>query len=619
VAITTADGILDDQPAWVIPKLAVRVKGHQAWATNVLAVHMPKLPYGMLLGMDFLEDNAASIDCRSRAVSFQSGMSWTPHLVSAPHTNTTPISFAQARRLSNNKQGQMVRVGHISQALIAEAKEAADAAEAPTAPTTPGQNPLPYVPSLPGDPTPHARQAAIDALLHKFRESTTQKDNLPHFADHPRVGALDGLALRINTEPDGLKRLRPRPPKRLSLGEGQELRRQLVSLLSRGFIRPSASPFAAPCFFVPKVGGAVRMVIDYRSLNQITIPDRVPPPMGQEQIDFLAGSRWISSIDLTAAYHHIPIAETDRHKTAFISECGQFEWTVCAFGLVGSPGIWNRLMLRLFGPFTQFASFARAFVDDLSVRSNGSFADHLSKVEAVLKELAANGLFANLSKCVIAATALRHLGQIVGRMGVQIDASRVAAFVDMPQPQTHAELRRFLGLATYLSRHIPRFSDICRPLNSIRNKRSDPSGRHTKLSDLWGETHQRAFAALRSAIASSPVLRAPDFAHPFYLQADSSKTSFGCALLQHHGDMLLPIAFVSRPLADAEVRWPIFDLEFGAFVFGTKAFRSYLLHSQCQWVVLSDHAPLTHWSTHGSSLTLRQIRQLDHLSQFDFR
>jgi hypothetical protein len=306
----------------------------------------------MLLGMDFLSAHSAVIDCHALAVHFPSGHSWTPH--ASPSTPDSPISIARARRLLQGKKGQLIRVNHISQALVAEAKASAPATEAPCD-SSQGQNPPPYSPSLPDDPTPQVRQAAIDALLNKFSASTTQKDNLPHFADHPRVGALKGLSLQINTEPEGLKKLRPRPPKRLSLGEGQELRRQLVSLLSRGFIRPSASPFAAPCFFVPKAGGAVRMVIDYRSFNQITVPDRVPPPMGQEQIDFLSGSRWISSIDLTAAYHHIPIAEADRHKTAFISECGQFEWTVCAFGLVGSPGIWNRLMLRLFGTWNQLS------------------------------------------------------------------------------------------------------------------------------------------------------------------------------------------------------------------------------------------------------------------------
>ena len=136
-----------------------------------------------------------------------------------------------------------------------------------------------------------------------------------------------------------------------------------------------------------------------------------------------------------------------------MSELGQFEWTVCAFGLIGSPGIWNRLMLRLFGPLSRFANFAQAFVDDLSVRSlpGESLEDHLARVDDVLKELAANGLFANLSKCVIAATSVRHLGQVVGRHGVRIDASRVKVIKDREAPTPHAELRTFLGLSTYLS------------------------------------------------------------------------------------------------------------------------------------------------------------------------
>jgi hypothetical protein len=162
----------------------------------------------MLLGMDFLAAQAAVIDCHNLAVHFPSGHSWTPH--ASPSTPDAPISMARARRLLQGKKGQLIRVNHISQALVAEAKDAAPAAEA--SPTNQqGQNP-PYTPSLPGDPTPQARQAAIDALLHKFSASTTQKDNLPHFADHPRVGALKGLSLQINTELDGLKKLRPRPP-----------------------------------------------------------------------------------------------------------------------------------------------------------------------------------------------------------------------------------------------------------------------------------------------------------------------------------------------------------------------------------------------------------------------
>jgi hypothetical protein len=300
---------------------------------------------------------------------------------------------------------------------------------------------------------------------------------------------------------------------------------------------------------------------------------------------------------------------------------GQFEWSVCAFGLIGSPGIWNRLMLKLFGPDTRFSAYTRAFVDDLSVRSGpeDTLDQHLVKVASVLKELAANGLFANLSKCVIAATSVKHLGQIVGRHGISIDGARVEAVLEWPRPQTHAELRTFLGTTTYLSRHIPGYSELAAPLSRIKNGRPGKGGSQPSFGSLWTGAHDAAFAALKVAVTSAPVLQSPDFSQRFFLQADSSKTSFGCALLQQRGDILLPVAFASRPLSKAEVKWPIFDLEFGAMCFGAKQFRPYLLHAHLQWVALSDHAPLVHWQTPGSSLTLRQIRQLDFLSQFDFR
>jgi hypothetical protein len=78
VAITTAQGTLADKPAWVIPKLEIVVKGVRAWATNALGVAMPQLPYGMLLGMDFLSAQTATIQCDPSAVCFPSGVCWLP-------------------------------------------------------------------------------------------------------------------------------------------------------------------------------------------------------------------------------------------------------------------------------------------------------------------------------------------------------------------------------------------------------------------------------------------------------------------------------------------------------------------------------------------------------------
>ena len=655
VTITTANGALEEKPAWEVPSMTITVRGVRITTKNALALKMPQLPYGMLIGQDALARANAKILCATGEVVFPSGGRWSapgPARQGSTPLDTSGITAAKARRLARARKGHVIRITDVDTELLREAaalatgptaaylhaevrgrvsgqpthvpSTTATAAAATTAATTdqpPWTNPDEYVPSLPDDPSPAERQRLIDALLLKHRASTTQKDNLPHTTEHPRIGALADLELKIPTADQAFRKCRTFPPKRLSLEESKELRRQLLMLLSRGFIRPSTSPYGAACFFVPKQGGQVRLVIDYRGLNSQTTPSRTPAPNGQSQVDFLSGAKWISSIDLCAAYHHIPIAEEDRHKTAFVSELGQFEWTVCAFGLIGSPGIWNRLMLRLFGPLTRFANFAQAFVDDLSVRSlpGESLEDHLARVDDVLKELAANGLFANLSKCVIAATSVRHLGQVVGRHGVRIDASRVKVIKGREAPTSHAELRTFLGLTTYLSRHIPGYAEIARPLNAIRNARPGTGGAASKFAALWTDEHQAAFEQLKAAVCAAPVLIAPNFAEPFFVQADASKTALGAALLQRRGELLLPIAYTSRALTSAETRWSIYDTEFQALIEATKKFRCYLLHSAKQWIAITDHNPLVHWHTPGSSLTLRQIRQLDHLASFDFR
>jgi hypothetical protein len=320
VSITTADGAMAPKQGWLIKKLSVTCRGTRLACHNVLAMDLPDLPYGLVVGNDTLKRGQAVIDCAAGTVTFPHGK-W-----SAPGPQrwepTESISPARARRLARKGRGRIIEIDKIDPAILQEAASAASfniaahlhhvavtagATAAGTA--TPPAVPRPWEnhpvyepdPAL-DDPTPAERLAKIAALLERFRGSTTQKDNLPHAERHPRVGAMDGLELSIDTDDDAFRRLRPRPPRRLSLEEGQELRRQLVHLLSRGFIRPSISPYAAPCFFVPKGDGSqVRMVIDYRQVNSVTVPSQTPAPSAVEQVKFLGGSKWISSIDLTSA------------------------------------------------------------------------------------------------------------------------------------------------------------------------------------------------------------------------------------------------------------------------------------------------------------------------------
>ncbi|CAH1413023.1 unnamed protein product [Lactuca virosa] len=124
----------------------------------------------------------------------------------------------------------------------------------------------------------------------------------------------------------------------------QELSSQLNELLSKGFIRPSFSPWEAPVLFVKKKDGSFRMCIDYRELNKLTIKNRYPLPRIDDLFDQLQGANYFSKIDLRSGYHQLRILEEDIPKTAFRTRYGHYEFIVMTFGLTNATAVFINLM-----------------------------------------------------------------------------------------------------------------------------------------------------------------------------------------------------------------------------------------------------------------------------------
>ena len=152
-------------------------------------------------------------------------------------------------------------------------------------------------------------------------------------------------------------------PHRMALVELQEFKVQLQELLDRGFIRPSTSPWGTPVLFSKKKDKTIRLCIDYRQLNRLTIKNRYPLPRIDDLFDQLRGARVYSKIDLHINYHQLMVREADIPKTAFKTRYGHFKFIGMPFGLTNAPTEFMDIMHRVFQPYLD--QFVVVFADDI--------------------------------------------------------------------------------------------------------------------------------------------------------------------------------------------------------------------------------------------------------------
>ena len=170
----------------------------------------------------------------------------------------------------------------------------------------------------------------------------------------------------------------------------------MEELVSKGIVRPSTSPWGAPVLFVKKNDGSLRLCIDYRELNKVTLRNQYPLPRIDDLFDQLQGARVFSKIDLRSGYHQLNIRSEDVPKTAFKTQYGHYEFLVMPFGLTNAPAVFMDLMNRIFQPYLD--QFVIVFIDDILIYS-GSKEDHEENLRVVLQILRENQLYAKFSKC----------------------------------------------------------------------------------------------------------------------------------------------------------------------------------------------------------------------------
>nr|GFA97232.1 DNA/RNA polymerases superfamily protein [Tanacetum cinerariifolium] len=220
-------------------------------------------------------------------------------------------------------------------------------------------------------------------------------------------------------------------------------------LLERGFIRPSVSPWGAPVLFFKKKDGSMRLCIDYRELDKITIRNRYPLPRIDDLFDQLQGAMHFSKIDLRSGYHQLRVKEQDVSKTAFRTRYGHYEFLVMHFGLTNAPAVFMDLMNRIFYEFIDNVAF---------------------------------------------------LGHIVSAEGITMDPAKVEAITKWPRSTSVTEVHSFLGLPGYYHRFVKGYSCLALPLTKLMRKGE---------KFVWNEEREKSFEELKQHLVSTPVFTLP--------------------------------------------------------------------------------------------------------------
>ncbi|MCO5613504.1 hypothetical protein L7F22_067781 [Adiantum nelumboides] len=296
-------------------------------------------------------------------------------------------------------------------------------------------------------------------------------------------------------------------PYKMSLPKAIELKEQLMQLIKQGFIRPSTSPWDASILFQKKKDGSLRLCIDYRGLNQVTVKNKYPISRIDELLDRLHGSKIFTKIDLHSGYYQIRIKESDIPKTVFNTRYGHYKFTVMSFGLTNAPASFNRLMQDIFRPYLN--DFVLVFFDDILIYYKDK-ADHEEHVRKVLEILCQHQLYAKESKCTFCSPQVSYLGKDQG-------------YSKWPQPSSVSKVRGFLGITGWYKIFVKDYALIAVPLTCLLKK-----GMRTD----WKAEHEASFTELKGYLVSSPILELLDFSKEFEVMIDASGLALGGVLTQ---------------------------------------------------------------------------------------
>ena len=296
-------------------------------------------------------------------------------------------------------------------------------------------------------------EESVAVVLKKFEVVFSWPETLP-----PRTEIEHHIHLKQGVNPMNVL------PYRYAYQQKAEMDKLVDELLTLEVIRPSNSPYSSPVLLVRKKDVSWRFCVDYRALNNVTIPDKFSIPIIEELFNELNEAKWFYKIDLKAGYHQIRMGSEDIEKTAFQTHEEHYEFMVMPFGLTNALSTFQSLMNRIFRPYLR--KFILVFFDDILIYSQ-DLEEHQKHLQSTLEISRKNELYANKKKCSFAKEWVDYLGHIISGQGVEVDPEKIQAIKEWPVPTNVREVRGFLGLTGYYRKFVRHYGSIAAPLTQL--------------------------------------------------------------------------------------------------------------------------------------------------------
>ena len=401
---------------------------------------------------------------------------------------------------------------------------------------------------------------------------------------------------------------RPRP---IPIGLTDQVKKEFKKWEDNGLVEEAWSPNNIPVLVVRKKDKSVRLALDARKLNNMSVKDRFPMPsistvmleIGQKLAS--AEEPLMSCYDLSRAFNQLVLSETDRPKVAFSIFNKHYQARRLIYGMCNGPAAFSRLMSTIFAADENIY----VFIDDIFVVS-GSWVEHKAATARMLKMLINLGLILDPKKAQCLIEQATFLRETITKSGRMPSSKHVDPIINFPAPKTRRELKTYLGLCVFEQKFIPNSSVILKPLHMLSSPKSD---------FVWEEHHQRAFDNFNAELATTTGVNHRNVTYPLVLTTDASLEAAGGVLSQINskGDYE-PLGFFSRAFNDAERRKSARHREAIAIKDAVQHFEFRLLGNK--FIIETDHQSLIWLSRERlqSTLDMRMINVYAYLAAFDF-